>query len=144
MTMPKGKILSLIIDSRYVLTASPGGDGRPGRAALELILPASMKDRIGKLAVGADRTQFQISYAFKPNKFAGETAADAPFLAGCSTTSNFNFGRELLEGWHNALLAERDRGRCSPRRASHEPVVYAAVTDLNYRRRLLDAAFPEG
>jgi 5-methylcytosine-specific restriction protein A len=135
MSIPRGRCLPTTINSRYVLTAFRLDDERLDRAVVELILPASMMDRIHTLpgVVG--------DVPFRPSA-AGETADDVPILVAFSTASPFDLGPEVLEGWRQAVLAERGHGRRSQFRRSHEPVVYRAATDLDFRRDLLDRAFP--
>jgi serine/threonine protein kinase len=132
MSIPQSQIiLPISINSRYVLAASQADEGQPGHAILDLILPASMKDRIDMLpgVIGHG--------PFKPS-FTGETADNVPLFVNLSVPSNFDLGPEVLEGWKQALLAERDHGQRSRFRKSHEPVVYDAATDPQYRRLLLD------
>lgn len=94
-----------------------------------------MKDRIDNLP-GVIRHS-----SFDPG-FAGEAADNVPRFVSFSVASEFNFGPEVLEGWQQALLAECDHQQTSNFRKYHEPVVFRATTELNYRRRLLDRAFP--
>lgn len=147
MSLPQGKFLPITINRRYVLTAFRIDEGQhekrwlipdyndpPGHAVVELILPASMKDRIDELP-GVIRHS-----SFDPG-FAGETADNVPRFISFSAASKFNFAPEVLEGWQEAVLSECDHQRISNFRKYHEPVVYRAATDLDYRRLLLDRAF---
>ena len=135
MSIPKDKILPISLNSRYVLAAFGIDGGEPSKAALQLILPSSMKESI------ANHPDFaSFGYRFKPS-FKGETADNVPLLVNFSVASKFNFGSDVLENWRNASLAERDHWNSSRFRKSHEIVVYRAATDLEYRRLLLDRAF---
>ena len=108
----------------------------PGHAVVELILPASMKDRIDRLP-GVIRHS-----SFDPG-FAGETTENTPRFVSFSQAFNFDFAPEVLEGWQQAVLAECRHQRVSNFRKYHEPVVYRAATDFTYRHGLLDRTFPE-
>jgi hypothetical protein len=148
MSLPQSKCLPITINHRYVLTAFHIDEGQhekrwviadyrnpPGHAVLELILPGSMKDRIDELPGVIRHSSFDPA-------FAGETAENVPRFVSFSAASRFHLPPEVLEGWQEAFLAESDHGRVSNVRKYHEPVVYRAVTDLQYRRGLLDRAFP--
>ena len=147
LTIPKGKGLPVTINRRYVLTAFrlehghhekrwllPDYSAPPGEAVVEMILPASMADIIPQLPKA-----IRLS-AFDP-AFAGETAENTPLWVSFGVTSPFSFLPEILDGWRETIVTERDHGRASPYRDHHEPLVYQAVTDLAYRRQLLDEAF---
>jgi hypothetical protein len=139
MSIPQGKALPITINRRYVLAAFRKNveQHEPSRAVLELILPAAMEDRI-------DELPDVIGYGpFRPG-FAGETADNVPLFVTFSAPSRFDFPPDVLEGWREAVLSERDRGHASNFRKYHEPAFYRAVVDLSYRRRLLDLAFPGG
>jgi len=149
MSLPQGKFLPITINRRYVLTAFRIDEGQhekrwlipdyidpPGHAVVELILPASMKDRIDRLP-GVIRHS-----SFDPG-FAGETTENTPRFVSFSQAFNFDFAPEVLEGWQQAVLAECRHQRVSNFRKYHEPVVYRAATDFTYRHGLLDRTFPE-
>jgi hypothetical protein len=95
-----------------------------------------MKQRIDKLP-GAIRHS-----AFDP-AFSGETVENVPRFVSFSCGLRFDFNPDVLEGWVEASLAECDHQSISNVRKYHEPVVFRATMDLNYRRRLLDRAFPQ-
>lgn len=128
MSLRQGKFLPVTINRRYVLAAPLG------QAVVELILPASMKAQIEKLP-GVIRHG-----SFAPG-FSRETNDNVPRFVSFSMAPKFNFSPEVLEGWQQTLLAERDHGRASPSRRFHEPTVYRAVMDLAFRRHVLDRAF---
>lgn len=48
---------------------------------------------------------------------------------------------ELHENWREAVLFEVSHGKVSPFRKFHEPVVYEAAVNLDYRKRILEEAF---
>ncbi len=148
MSIPQGNFLPVTINRRYVLTAFRIDEGQhekswlmpdytnpPGHAVVELILPSSLKDRIDYLP-GAIRHS-----SFDPG-FSGETADNVPRFVSFSMASKFNFDPKVLEGWQEAILDECKHQRLSNFRKYHEPAVYRAATDLEYRKRLLDRTFP--
>jgi biotin operon repressor len=140
MSIPKAKCLPITLNSRYVLSAFEGDErdeGDPRHAVIGLILPATMKEHINELPGVIGHGPFDSAYA-------GEAADNVPRYVRFSIDSKFNLGPQVLEGWRQALLAERDHGSRSRFRRFHEPVVYRAVTDLQYRRELLDRAFTRG
>ena len=147
MSLRQGKTLPITINRRYVLTAFRLDEGQhekrwlipdytnpPSHAVVELVLPASMKDEIDKLP-GVIRHS-----SFDPG-FSRETNDNVPRFVSFSVASRFTFSPEVIEGWQQTLLAERDHGRASPYRRFHEPIVYRAVMDLVFRRQVLDRAF---
>jgi len=148
MSLPQGRFLPITINRRYVLTAFRIDEGQhekrwlipdytdpPGYAVVELILPGSMKNRIDGLHGVIRHSMFDAG-------FSAETADNVPRFVSFSMPSEFTFPPEVLEAWQEAAIAECDHQRTSNFRKYHEPVVYRAATDLDYRRRLLDRAFP--
>lgn len=150
MSLPQGNFLPVTINRRYVLTAfriEEGGHEKhylipdyanpPGHAVVELILPATMKGRIDNLPGAIRHSSFDPGYK-------GETGEHVPRFVSFSKPAEFDFPPDVLDGWREALAAERDHQRTSTYRKYHELVVYRAAIDLDYRRRLLDLAFPTG
>jgi hypothetical protein len=134
MTIPKRKVeLPVNINKRYILFAFRAADGTP---ALQLILPASMRE-----GVTSHPAFIEYGYQFKAWP-RGEAEAGAPFLATFDSVSRSDLGEQVLSSWREALLAECGHARGSLYRRYHEPVVYSAATDIHYRQRLLDRAFP--
>lgn len=145
---PTRKCLPITINRRYVLSAfrrkaskhkkmrsNPNYLPPQGRSIVELILPASMKDRI-------DRLPDVIRHGWFEPGFSGEMEGNVPRFVSFSVPSRFDLAPEVIEGWHQAVLAERDHARSSNFRQHHEPTLYKAVVGPAYRRRLLDRAFP--
>lgn len=147
MSLRQGNTLPITINRRYGLTAFRLDEGQhekrwlvpdytnpPGHAVVELILPGSMKEQIDGLP-GVIRHS-----SFDPG-FSGETSDNVPRFVSFSVRSRFTFGPEVLEGWQQVLLTERDHGRASPYRRFHEPTVFRAVMDPVFRRHILNRAF---
>jgi hypothetical protein len=133
-TLPEQKVeLPVNINKRYILFAFRTAEGA---SALQLILPASMREW-----VAGHPAFIEYGYQFIAT-YRGEAEAGSPFLATFDSVSKHDLGEQVLSSWREAFLAERDHARGSLYRRYHEQVVYSAATDLHYRQRLLDRAFP--
>lgn len=71
----------------------------------------------------------------------GEHFADTPVFLGFDTPEAVLESADVREGWITAALLEVRRARSSPYRKYHQPVVYEAAVNLDYRKRVLDLAF---
>jgi hypothetical protein len=65
-----------------------------------------------------------------------------PFFLWLNDDRMSQLPEELKAGWLEAVLAEARRAKRSVYRKHHQEVVYHAATDLAYRQRVLDEAFP--
>ena len=84
----------------------------------------------------------RVVYSFKPLR--GEHFADTPVFLRFESPGTILETADIREGWIAAALREVQRARGSPYRAYHQPVVYRAAIDLNFRREVLDLVFPGG
>lgn len=134
MSVPRGKDLPITVNSRYVLGAFGPDEENPGHGVLGLILPASL-DEVARRLPGLIR-----GVPFGP-KYEGETDANTPLFVTLGVASPFDLDSALLSGWREAVQAECQHGQRSTFRKFHEPIVYRAATDLEYRKQLLDRAF---
>jgi len=134
LSIPQDKILPVTINRRYVLATS-----RRRRAAIGLIFGSDFS-RIPELEARAAHTG-------RFNPFSGETEEDTPYFIWLKGTPNSLFDDEatdeLKEEWREAVLFEVRHGRYSPFRKFHEPTVYEAAMNSEYRRRVLDEAFSD-
>ena len=48
---------------------------------------------------------------------------------------------EVRLSWSEAIVSEVERAKSSPYRKFHEPLMYQMATDINFRARVLDAAY---
>ena len=49
--------------------------------------------------------------------------------------------KDSVYGWRRTLVIETGRAKASPYRKSHNPYVYKAATDLDYRKAIFDLVF---
>jgi hypothetical protein len=122
-SIPKAGGIHVTINSRFVLTVM-----RSDRTSTGFILSDDTKG-LGEL----------IAQASNYERFENEGSA--------SHLLEFHDGLDRItipvvkRGWLRAVLNEVDRGKRSPYRRYHEPAVYRAAVDHDYRRRVLDEAF---
>lgn len=130
MSIPKDKILPVTINRRYVLAADSYG--------CTVFIFGSELSRIPELMNKSNRYgQF--------NPLGSEAEEEIPYLIWLKGMPRSVFSDEetdeLKENWREAVLVEMRRGKTSPFRKFHEPLVYEAAVNLDYRRRVLEEAF---
>lgn len=81
----------------------------------------------------------KVVYHFRPLR--GEHFVDTPVFLGFDTPGVILETAYVREGWIAAALLEVQRAKGSPYRAYHQPVVYEAAINIDYRRKVLDLAF---
>ncbi len=126
MSIPKSLKLPITLNHRYVL-----GIFRPGEPTLGFVLDYNYSH----LA----EVRLKASYIYNFGRLRGEEILSPPCFV--------DFDRlPELEGfkqeWQNAVLLELNRRKSSSYRCYHESVVYEAVTNTDYRKIVLDEAFP--
>jgi len=131
LSIPKDKILPVTINRRYVLAADRYGS--------TVLIFGSQLSRIPELMNKSNRYgQF--------NPLGREAEEDLPYLIWLEGMPRSIFSDEetdeLKDSWREAVLAEMRRGKISPFRKFHEPLVYEAAVNLDYRERVLEEAFP--
>lgn len=143
MTFRQEPFLPITINHRYVLTAwrpvprshETSELRAPGQANVELILPgrclADLPTMEGKF--------YDTSFAPWAK---GETHANAPLFVSFMRGAPIRFDRSIRDAWREAVLSECEHGQRSAFRRFHQPLLYRAVTDIDYRKRILDMAFP--
>jgi 5-methylcytosine-specific restriction protein A len=67
---------------------------------------------------------------------------DTPVFLGFDCPQIILEAADVREGWIAAALVEVQRARGSPYRVHHQPVVYEAAVNLDYRNEVLNSAFP--
>lgn len=83
--------------------------------------------------------QARVAHYLRFDPLPGESV-NTPFLPYFKDIDALLSG-EWDEGWLRAAKAEITRATASPYRRYHQPVVYEAAVNLNYRALVLDAAF---
>jgi hypothetical protein len=94
------------------------------------------------LSDGTEHLEYLITEATKHETFSNPNDVPAPHLLtfddGLERVSN----QSIRRGWLKAIFDEvENRWKKAPRRKNHEPVVYRAATDHDYRTRVLNEAF---
>jgi hypothetical protein len=132
LSIPKGKILPVTINRRYVLAASFSGIPVTG------FIFGEQFRRIPELHSKKARP-----WRFRP--FAGESEEETPYFIWLekkpSAILSEEITNELEDEWREAVLFEVNHGRTSSFRKFHEPVVYEAAVNLDYRAKVLEEAF---
>jgi len=67
---------------------------------------------------------------------------DTPFFIRFKDARSILESPEIKDGWLRAALREVARAKSSPYRKYHQPVVYEAAVNLDYRAAILEKAFP--
>lgn len=128
MSLPAKGTLPVTVNNRYVLVGFRGGDDRT-----EFIFPA---DRTGveQYRERADRDgRFRAIY--------DEPEHRRPRFLAFDGQPDRAVDLVFAHLWLTAVERELDRAEASPYRRYHEPVVYRAATDREYRERVLREAF---
>ncbi|NQV24908.1 MAG: hypothetical protein HQ518_11125 [Rhodopirellula sp.] len=133
MSLPKDGSIAVTIIRRYVLAASLPISSTSG---FGLILPVSMRQRIERMP------NVMSFFCFRPGH-SGETQSNAPLFVSFSSDKPSQLQKDIIEGWEEAAITECSHGRRSSFRKYHQPIVYRAATDDEFRLQLLDEAFPD-
>lgn len=76
------------------------------------------------------------------NPLRGENFLETPYFLRLADITRINQSSQLKNGWIRAALLELERAKSSPYRKHHQPVVYEAAVNLDFRNMILDRAFP--
>ena len=126
MSIPSGKTLPITINHRYVLAAF-----EHGKTTVGFILGADYR-HLPEIQVNT------ISY-WQFKRLRAEFEFEIPWFLRFSTVPDI---KDFKEQWKQAALQEIDRAVASPYQKYHQPLFYAATMNLDYRKLLLDEAFP--
>jgi PLD-like domain len=122
-------ILPVTINNRYVLSSYR----KKNDLLLGIIFPAIFEN--------IEELKEKTKYYGKFKPLSGESSLDTPFYLRIECASKATVPEEFKKGWVSALLKETNRATGSPFRRHHEPLVYKAIMDLDYRQKVLDDAF---
>ncbi len=86
----------------------------------------------------------QRSWRFDPLWSEQSAMSATPYFLWLRNDLESLLPEELQFGWLDAIVAEVHRAKGSPYRKYHQPVVYKAVMDKEYREMVLDEAFANG
>ena len=136
MSMPQNRLMAVTIIRRYVLWVPLPNANSLHAPEVGLILPASNRPQV-------KRMPDVVSYdSFRPGH-KGETQNTAPLGVIFATEDGFDLNSAVLDGWKEAAIAECSHGRRSNFRKHHQPIMYRAVSDDEFRLQLFDEAFPD-
>lgn len=121
-SIPKGGALPITINQRYVLRGS-----RNGRVGL--IMPSDYNR--------GPNEEVHPDYFF--NNLHTREALWVEFPTG----DGIELPERVKTCWKTAIEEELGRGRRSSFRRFHQPIVIVAIVNLEYRKLLLDQAFPQ-
>lgn len=128
MSLPEAGTLPITVNNRYALVAFRGGQSRT-----EFILPPN-SEKAKSYLEKADRTgRFDPIYS--------EDEAERPWFVGFDGLPDQAVDDEFRDLWMTAVKQEMERAEKSPYRRFHQPVVYKAVRDHDYRKKVIRDAF---
>lgn len=122
MSIPKGGALPVTINQRYVLRGS-----RNGRVGL--IMPSEYNP-------GPDEK-------VHPDYFFNKMHIREALWVEFPTWDRIELPERVKTCWKTAIEEELGQGRRSSFRMFHQPVVFMAIVNLEYRKLVLDQAFPQ-
>lgn len=85
-----------------------------------------------------------VIWRFSPLPPYGEDIAETPYLIGFSDARRILGSPEIIDCWLDAVRSEIHRAGSSPYHKFHQPAVYEAATNFDYRNQLLNEAFFQG
>lgn len=129
MSIPQAGTLPVTVNNRYVLVAFRGESSRT-----EFILPPTEK---------SEPYIEQADYTGRFDSIYDEDESDRPWFVGFDGIPNRIVDDEFREVWMSAVKEEMDRAEKAPQRRYHEPVVYRAAQDREYREKVIREAFEQ-
>ena len=132
-SIPQSKkwFLPVTINNRYVLVA----EKHEGEIYIAIIFGPVYE------AMSELKASTTISWHFSPLTLYGENIAEVPYFIRFSNARNILESTEIRDYWLDAVRSEINRARSSPYHKFHQPIVYEAATNLDYRNQLLNQAF---
>jgi len=130
-SIPRGAkwFLPVSVNNRYVLAPKRQG----GSLSISVILSPAFEP--------TPELEASISRIGRFDPLYGEDPAETPHFIGFDSAQRILESQEVRECWLDAARSEIQRAQSSPVHRFHQPVVYEAATDLDYRNRLLNEAF---
>jgi len=128
MSLPEAGTLPITVNNRYALVAFRGGQSRT-----EFILPPD-----------SEKTKLYLEEADRTGRFDpiySENEAERPWFVGFGGLPDQAVNDEFRDLWMTAVKQEMERAEKSPYRRFHQPVVYKAVRDHDYREMIIRDAF---
>jgi len=146
-SLPQDGRIPVSINNRYVLVAmrraGSAGRGEYRDSYTELVEEHTERATVGFI-LGADAESEYIDradYYFPFYSFSDEKETDTPHYVEYIGAPNRMTSREFKRAWIKAACREIDRAEASPYKKYHEPVVYEAARNPEYRRHVLEEAF---
>lgn len=128
MSLPRNGTIPVTVNNRYVLVAFRGGN-----SSTEFILPSNQGGVHKYVRRAARDVRFKSIY--------DEDESDRPWLLRYDRDPQEAVDDEFRRFWLTAVKTELRRISKSPYRRYHEPVVYRAAEDAEYREQVFDEAF---
>ena len=117
----------MTVNNRYVLVAFRGEQSRT-----EFILPPTKK---------SEPYIEQADYTGRFDPIYDEYESERPWFVGFDGIPNRIVDEEFREVWMSAVNKEMERAEKAPQRRYHDPVVYRAAQDREYREKVIREAF---
>jgi hypothetical protein len=127
-SIPQAGTLPVTVNNRYALVAFRGE-----RSRTEFIFPSD--------AEGTDSYIQRADYTGRFDPLYGESESDTPWFVGFDGIPGQIVDDGFKQRWLSAVANEMGRAEKSPYRQYHEPIVYQAVRDREYREHLIREAF---
>jgi len=146
-SLPQDGRIPVSINNRYVLVAmrraGSAGRGEYRDSYRELVEEHSERATVGFIlgAEAEDKYLKSADYYFPFYSFSDEKETETPHYVEYIGTPNRMTSRKFRQMWIDAACQEVDRAEASPYKRYHEPVVYEAARNREYRQRVLEEAF---
>lgn len=146
-SLPQDGRIPVSINNRYVLVAmrraGSAGRGEYRDSYKELVEEYSERATVGFL-LGADTKEEYLEnadYYFPFYAFSDEKENETPHYVEYIGTPDRMTSRKFKRIWIDAACREIDRAEASPHKKHHEPLVYEAARNRDYRQRVVEEAF---
>lgn len=134
LSLPQSRNFPVTINGRHVLSGF-----RRSKPLVGFIVSSNCEDLSGLLSVAVSPEFLSHQY----QAYAGELQNQAPYFLCLEGSPQTLLTEEQRTVWKQATLVELNRFEKSPYKKHHQPIVYKAVVDLDYRNSLLDEVFPK-
>lgn len=129
-SIPQAGTLPVTVNNRYALVAFRGE-----RSRTEFIFPPDAEE--------TDSYLEQADYTGRFNPLYDESESETPWFVGFDGIPSQTVDDRFKKRWLSAVANEMNRAEKSPYRQYHEPVVYQAARDREYRERVIQEAFEQ-
>ncbi len=146
-SLPQDGRIPVSINNRYVLVAmrraGSAGRGEYRESYEKLVQEYSERATVGFILSADANTKYleRADYYFPFYPLSDEKETETPHYVEYIGTPDRMMSREFKRTWIDAMCREIDRAEASPYKKYHEPVVYEAARNQDYRRSVIEEAF---